>query len=245
MKKPRRKAKISRALGSGCRPAIVEALAERAPRTVGDLATELKLSYMGVKSQCIALEKSGHLKSSRRRGLRGRPEVLYSLTTKARGLLPDAGSPFSLALLEQSARLFGSQSPLKLLYQYFHELGTTYEAALPEGLTPRQRVFTLLDLLHNDGYLLRFEATETHALVESHNPLARILAAYPDAIAYQTDWLGRLLATRFRRDERATGEVAFIFPVALPEDPPWVTPHPARTRKGSPIDELPLFAGGS
>jgi predicted ArsR family transcriptional regulator len=243
--KKRRKAKVPRVLGSGCRPALLEAVAERSPRTVGDLATELKLSYMGVKSQCLALEKSGHLKSSRRRGLRGRPEVLYALTTKARELLPDADSAFSLALLEHSARLFGAPSPLKLLYQYFLDAGTKYQDALTTDLTPRQRIFTLLDLLHNDGHFVRLETNESHSLVESHNPLARILTAYPDAVPYQTDLLARLLGARLRREERPGGEVAYVFPAPIPEDPPWVPPHPARSRKSASMDELPLFAGGS
>ncbi|GAB4164528.1 MAG: hypothetical protein Fur0032_00540 [Terrimicrobiaceae bacterium] len=245
MAKRRRKAKVPRVLGSGCRPALIEALAERSPRTVGDLATELKLSYMGVKSQCIALEKSGHLKSSRRRGLRGRPEVLYALTAKARCLLPDAGSAFSLAILRQSARLFGTQSPLKLLYQYFQDVGTRYLESLIPGLTPRQRIQMLIDLLYEDGLIMRLETGDAHALIESHNPLGRILEAYPEAIHYQTDWLSRLMGSRLRREEQPAGEVAYYFPKPIPEDPPWAIQPPAKSRKHSPMEELPLFAGGS
>ncbi|MEX1120025.1 MAG: hypothetical protein WEB60_14660, partial [Terrimicrobiaceae bacterium] len=191
----RRKNFLPTDLGGGCRMEVLEALAHNSPRTVKDLSEDLDLSYMGVKSQCLLLEKSGYLESRRRRRSQGRPEVLYSLAERSHELFPSHGFPLAFSLMEHIARLHGKQAPLKLLFLHFQSKAETYLTRI-DGTTPEDRAGQLATLRSAEGYYCRFEPGPPAVLMDGHDPLANLFKNFPEALAFETEALSRVIGVR-------------------------------------------------
>ncbi len=177
---------------------VLEALARSSPRTVKDLSSELGLSYMGVKSQCLVLEKSGYLESRRKRRSQGRPEVLYSLAEHAHELFPSHGFPLAFSLLDHIARLHGKQAPLKILFLHFQTKAESYLSQI-DGSTPKERAKQLAALRTAEGYYCRIEAGPPDVLVDGHDPLAPLFKKFPEAAAFETEALSRVVGVRLER----------------------------------------------
>jgi len=177
---------------------VLEALARNSPRTVKDLSDELGLSYMGIKSQCLVLEKSGYLESRLKRRKQGRPEVLYSLADRAHELFPSHGFPLAFSLLDDIARLHGKQVPLKLLFLHFQSKTETYLSKI-DGTTPEERATQLAALRTAEGYYCRFDAGPPAMLVDGHDPLALLFRKFPEATAFETEALSRVIGVRLER----------------------------------------------
>jgi len=186
----------------------LESLAYASDRTVGEIAVELKLSYMGVKAQCVSLEKEGYLSTRRNSRRQGRPEVLYSLAPKAREIFPNGGQELSLSLLNHVARLHGKQTPLKLLYLHFQSMADRYAAAMTDG-TPAGRATQLAALRSQDGYFTRFLPGPPTILRQGHDPLAELHSHFPEAITYETEALARALGRPLTRVTGKGGETLF------------------------------------
>jgi len=207
-----RRKHIPKILGGGCRIEIVEALAWRPRQTVNEIRSGLNLSYMGIKSQCLALERAGYLKSRLRRRLRGRPEVVYALTPKGHRLLPQSGPELSLDLLRQSTVLFGAQAPGKLLFLYFQERAQSYLGELA-GLTGWEMVERFLELRRRDGHYSSISSDG--CLEEGHDPLAAIRKQYPAIDQFEEKMLGQVLSGEVKRLESERGERRFLLPESV------------------------------
>ena len=97
--------------------AILEAIKRSEGKTVSQLAKELEMSYMGIKQNCVNLEKMGYLKTWRvPRKDKGRPEKLYQLTAQCDVLFPQAGVGLTLDVMESVRQLYGETAPEKLLF---------------------------------------------------------------------------------------------------------------------------------
>jgi len=246
-----KKQQLTRALGGGSRPAIIEALARYSPRTVREIADELKLSYTGTKAQCIALEQRGYLRVKRQRAARGRPLVCYYLTSKARPLLPDRSGDMLLSILEQAVKLFGDEGANKLIFKHF-QVTANYYADTLALLPPRDRVYRLVELRAAEGRFARCEECgETLRIVENHNPLARFFEEYPHAQNYETEAMMRTLGFELKREDLPDGRTVFTLP-ELPAEPakppPAAIAEPPKQRpvrrsaaKKRMDDILPLF----
>jgi len=220
-----KKQQLTRALGGGSRPAIIEALARFSPRTVREISSELKLSYTGIKAQCIALERLGYLRVTRLRAKRGRPLVCYHLTPKARPLLPDRSGDMLISILEQAVRLFGDEGANKLIFKHF-QVTANYYADTLALLPPRQRVHRLVELRSAEGRFARCEEYgESLRIVENHNPLARFFEEYPHAQNYETEAMMRTLGFELKREDHPDGRTVFTLP-ELPTEP--VAAKPAK-----------------
>jgi len=236
-----KKQQLTRALGGGSRPAIVEALARNAPRTVKEIASELKLSYSGVKNQCLELESLGYLRATRQRRDRGRPIVRYYLTAKARPLLPDRSSILLISILEQAMKLYGEGAAKKLLFKHFQTVANYYADTLAL-LSPRQRVRRLAEMRTTEGHFAHCEQDgETFRIVENHNPLARIFEEYPEVRSYETETMARSLGFDIKREDLSDGRTVFSLP-ELPIEPLESKTDKSSARSGKKrVKDLPLF----
>jgi predicted ArsR family transcriptional regulator len=177
---------------------ILESLARNSPQTVKDLAVDLGLSYMGIKSQCLLLEESGYLETRRKRRRQGRPEILYSLADRSHDLFPDHGFPLVFSLLDQVSRLYGKQSLLKLVFLHFQSKAEAYLSAI-DGTTPESRAMELATLRSAEGYYSRFEPGPPAVLVDGHDPLRPLFKKFPEAAAFETEALSRVVGVRMER----------------------------------------------
>lgn len=175
---------------------------------VSDLARSIGGSYMAVKTHCEELTKAGYLIRTRLpRTEVGRPEIFYSLSTRADALFPEAGTAFSLELLEEVRRMFGESAPEKILFQYFQNRRDQWAKILDKLPTTAEKVLKLAALRQKEGCASEgdCEPGQPLRILEIHNPLQRIFAKYPRAAAMEVRMLEQLLGCRVTRHELPGG----------------------------------------
>ncbi|QTN32758.1 MarR family transcriptional regulator [Akkermansiaceae bacterium] len=169
--------------------ATLTELKEAGGLAVSELSRRLGTSYMTVKQHCEDLTKLGYLKRSRvPRTEIGRPEIFYSLSEKADALFPAIPAEFTLGMLDQIQKMFGENSPDRLLFQYFQDQGEGWKARLAKGSTLLYRAQLFAKIRSQEGCFTRcLHDAEGGRIVlrEFHNPLGSILAKYPRAVAME------------------------------------------------------------
>lgn len=190
---------------------LLEELKRSGGMPVGGLAQATGASYMAVKTQCEDLTRAGYLVRTRvARTEVGRPEVFYSLAAKADGLFPQAGTAFTLELLDAVRALYGESAPERLLFQHFDKTGRRYAKALAKCTNLAERAAKLAALREKDGCTSVCETRpgQPPRLVECHHPLARIFERHPRAVAMEHRMLEQLLGSKLTRRELAAGREA-------------------------------------
>ncbi|MEI6176500.1 MAG: hypothetical protein WCS43_06380 [Verrucomicrobiota bacterium] len=184
--------------------AVLEELKLSGETSVSDIARSLGGSYMAIKTHCEELTKAGYLVRTRLpRAEVGRPEIFYSLSTKADALFPQAGADFTLELLEGVRLMFGESAPEKLLFQYFQKQSDGLEKRLEKLQTIKEKAAKIAALRTQQGYagFCKQDPDEPLRIVELHNPLQRIFERYPRAVTMEVRMLEHLLGCKITRRE--------------------------------------------
>jgi predicted ArsR family transcriptional regulator len=161
------------------------------------------MSYMGIKAQCLALEKSGHVTSRNKHHGRGRPQLIYRLTAKGQALFQSDDNRLAISLLHQARTLFGAAAAEKLLFLHFQKLADEYLKKIPLKASPEDRLATLAALRDAGGHMARIEAG---CLVESHVPLAGLFEAFPTAVGMEEALISKVLGTTVTRHIERSGD---------------------------------------
>jgi predicted ArsR family transcriptional regulator len=188
--------------------AVLEELKLSGETSVSDLARNLGGSYMAVKTHCEELTKAGYLVRTRLPRVEvGRPEIYYSLSTKADALFPQAGADFTMELLEGVRLMFGESAPEKLLFQYFQKQSDSLEKRMAKLRTTEEKAAKLAALRTQQGYagFCKQDPGEPLRIVELHNPLQRIFERYPRAATMEVRMLEHLLGCKITRRELPVG----------------------------------------
>lgn len=183
---------------------IVEELKIHGGLSVPGLAAIMEMSYMGVKQHCEALRALGYLERSRvPRSEVGRPEITYRLSPKADALFPQAGVALTLGLLNNMKTLFGSTSPEKLLFQYFTELQSRWQARMNRAKSLVEKATTLAALREKEGCFARchYDVQIGFRIEEYHHPLWALFAEYPAAIVMELRMMEQLMGSKIDRRE--------------------------------------------
>ena len=163
------------------------------------------MSYMGVKGICVDLEKRGLLDTWREPQQRGRPQILYRLTTKAHDLFPTASSDLTVELLRAAQRLYGSSAADKLLLLAFQKKAEQFVSKL-SGRTLDERTESLAKLRDQDGCMAEFQAAAgaftSPRIVEHHSPILDILRAFPIVAKFEVEMFQKILGVAVKREER-------------------------------------------
>lgn len=182
---------------------------------VNELATAMKMSYMGVKQHCVALEKKGYLDTWRRPRPTGRPEKLYRLTRKTEPLFPQTGNELTIDILVTAQKVYGDTAPQKLLFNFFQARGDRYLAKL-RGKSVIERTEELAKLRNAEGCISKVEygATTGLHLVEYHTPFGEVARRYPFLYELEREMLARVLNYPVERKvEEAGGLNRVVFRV--------------------------------
>jgi predicted ArsR family transcriptional regulator len=177
-------------------------------------------SYMAVKQHCEELKKAGYLDRSRiPRTVVGRPEIFYSLGVKADALFPEAGSGFTIELLEVLKGQYGDNAPDKLLFQHFQQQQEKWQPILSKEPSLAEKVNRLVALRNKEGCSahVREDTGKSLCIEEYHNPLLRIFERYPRAVSMELRMIEQLLGLRVTRRELSggrTGQPRVIFEVS-------------------------------
>ncbi|RYD31283.1 MAG: hypothetical protein EOP85_22915 [Verrucomicrobiaceae bacterium] len=184
--------------------AVLEQLKLSGGLPVSELARQVDASYMAVKQHCEELKKIGYLDRSRvPRTAVGRPEIFYSLAAKADWLFPQAGTSFTLELLEEMKFLLGESTPDKLLFQHFQNQTERWQAIVGKGLTISEKISKLANLRQKEGGFIQVRSDQPGliSMEEYHNPLQRLFERYPRAVTMEQRMIEQLLGVRVVRRE--------------------------------------------
>lgn len=158
---------------------------------------------MGVKAQCLALEKSRHITSRNQHCGSGRPQLVYRLTAKGQSLFQREDHRLALSLLQEARTLFGSAAAEKLLFLHFQKQAAGYLKQIPDKASPEERLAALAALRDADGHMARIEAG---CLVESHVPLSSLFEVFPAAVAMEEAMVSKVLGTAVTRQAEGSGD---------------------------------------
>lgn len=192
-------------IGNSQRLRLVNRLKRTRGLSVSELATALNMSYMGVKQQCVALERLGYLDTWRRPNLPnqvGRPEMAYRLTRKAHELFPVASNETTLQLLDAAQALYGPAAAEKLLFTIFQRKTEAYVARV-SGATVAERARQFASIRDTEGHMAEVETEgEKVWIVEYHSPQADLLAAYPALLnRLEQELFSRVLRVPVKREQ--------------------------------------------
>lgn len=170
---------------------------------VGELASRLGMSYMGVKDLCLDLEKRGLLDTWRQSaGAPGRPTKLYRLTTKAHHLFPAASNPVTIEILQAAQKLYGPTAAEKLLLITFQQKTELYRPRV-KGRSLREKAAALVRVRDGEGYMAELENDdEGLRIIEHHSPIRDVLEAFPGAAKMESDLFAKLLGVAITREEK-------------------------------------------
>jgi predicted ArsR family transcriptional regulator len=208
--------KLIHAVAQTTRLRVLESLKRTQGLCVKDIATQLGMSYMGVKEVCQNLAHRGLLDTWREpTAERRRPRLLYRLTERAHSLFPVASNPLTLELLEAAKMLHGPAAPEKLLLLVWQRKGAAI-AGKVTGTTPGERADTLARIRDAEGHMAHVEQSPFR-IVEHHCPFLDVLRAYPIVARLDSEMIQRAVGAPVRRIESDMGGLYRVeFEIAVP-----------------------------
>jgi predicted ArsR family transcriptional regulator len=204
--------KLIAEIGKSQRLEIINKLKRTQGLSVGELAEQLDMSYMGVKQHCVDLHTEGYLDTWRRAKGIGRPELIYRLTDRAHDLFPSASNGMTISLLENAKALYGPSAPEKLLFSVFQKKAEAYQAKV-RGDTIAERAGKLARIRDAEGYMSEYEQDAAYIrIVEHHCPIDDLLKAFPIVARLETELFTRVLGAAVQREEaHASGLYRCVF----------------------------------
>ena len=191
--------------GKGARLAVLD-LIKRSHKGLGvkQIATELGMSYMGVKSHCVTLASEGYLTTWREPAPKGRPLMFYRLSESGERLFAEPGLGLALGLLRGAEKLFGVNTAQKLLVLHYRAEAERYRAMIPSGEV-KERVLALVRLRDREERMAAYPGNdEQWEIHEYHNPHAALMRQYPVAVNLEETMIGEVLGVPVRRTEEGT-----------------------------------------
>jgi predicted ArsR family transcriptional regulator len=204
--------KLIAEIGKSQRLEIINKLKRTQGLSVGELAEQLGMSYMGVKQHCVDLESEGYLDTWRRAKGIGRPELLYRLTERSHGLFPSASNSMTITLLENAKALYGPAAPEKLLFSVFQKKAEAYQSKV-RGETVAERAGKLTRVRDSEGYMAEIEHDTCYIrIIEHHCPIHDLLKAFPIVARLEAELFTRVLGAAVQREEaHASGLYRCVF----------------------------------
>jgi len=204
--------KLIAEIGKSQRLEIINKLKRTQGLSVGEMAGQLGMSYMGVKQHCIDLEAEGYLDTWRRAKGIGRPVLIYRLTERSHGLFPSASNMMTISLLENAKALYGPAAPEKLLFSVFQKKAEAYQVKV-KGQTVAERAGKLTRLRDTEGHMAEFEQDAAFIrIVEHHCPIHDLLKAFPIVARLEAELFTRVLGAAVQREEsHASGLYRCVF----------------------------------
>jgi predicted ArsR family transcriptional regulator len=204
-RKPRKPIRRFSELGRSQRLRIIHMLKKTQGLAIGELASRLDLSYMGVKQHCEELERQGFLDTRRRPKPIGRPEIVYRLTPKASSFFPAAANPATIKILQAARQLYGPNAPEKLLVALFREKTKGYAEQLKEG-DLKTLATRLAKIRDEEGCLSEFVDGPQRLILEYHSSIMDLIEVFPLVRRLEKEMFEKLLQTHVERhEERASG----------------------------------------
>lgn len=178
----------------GTRRKILELLKLRGPMTAHQVAKELGMTAMGVRSHLICLERDGLIRHEPIPKKLGRPSYVYALTAQGDELFPRTYAQFAQSLLETIRALEGAKAIERLFEQRTKILAAQYRARMNDK-SLGERVAELAKIRTEEGYMADWEELDRNTfLLREHNcAICQIAHTCPTACRHELELFRRVL----------------------------------------------------
>ena len=197
------KSKLLRKLAKSQKYLILAEIKRSQGLSVSQLCDRVKLSYMGVKQHCVALEKDGYLDTWRRPKGMGRPEKAYRLTPLAQEFFPSEHTNFTSEILSSLEEVYGPAAPEKILYQIFQNQVVKMQGKIT-GHTLEERARSFAALRDADGYMSEYyfnSDIQRHQVIEYNSPILTIADQFKILTQLENNLIENVLGVRVQREE--------------------------------------------
>lgn len=198
---------------SGARERVLQRLLARGPSTVDELARDLGVVPVTMRTHLAALERQRLVVSCDERGHVGRPRRRFALTADARAQLPNRAADLAADLLNGLQALAGSRGVDQLLDVAASRSAARHTAELHGQQTLRERVATVAAILGRESGLATWEEAGDRFLIRDfHCPFAGLATDRADVCRFHTQVVTRLLgAPTLLERSIAQGEPQCVF----------------------------------
>lgn len=185
---------------------IVHLLKVRGEMTADCLASELKLTKVGIRRHLELLEQHGYVGYRAEWKERGRPCHVYFLTEKAEDLFPKSYDVLARDVLRMTRQCFGEKGVLKVISQRADETCKLLQPQLA-GLNFSQRVAKLAEFLIERGYLAEYHALPDGSfhLIERNCPTVSVAQEFSQLCQQEKRLYETLLGGEIIREQRIAG----------------------------------------
>lgn len=181
------------------RDVILHAIKAGPEATVNSLAEAADVSPVTVRHHLNALQAEGLLETRPVRRKVGRPYYVYTLTEAGHELFPQKYVRLSSRLLHELKERFPSEVVAEIFAGVVRGIVDEHRGAL-EGLSFEERLTYLVDLLGEEGFLARWEATEEgYRLTEYSCPYLSVGATHSEVCTFDTGLITAVLETDITR----------------------------------------------
>lgn len=195
--------------------AVLAACKRSGGQTISEIGTATGTAYMTSKGYCEELAKRGYLNRTRLpRTSTGRPEIRYSLTSKADSLFFSPETSLSHGLLHEARSLFGDIAPERMLHGWYQKQADLWQPSLEKTADLGAKVALLATLRTRSGWLSSCEDNPLR-LIDHHHPLQRIVETHPRVRTIEQRILENLLGAKVRTREIPAGRDSL--PIVLHE----------------------------
>ena len=202
------------------RQEILEILKEERQATVEDLAQRLELTPMTIRHHLNVLQAQNLVVASKvHRSKRvGRPRLVYTLTEAADDLFPQSYGQLARHLVSEVKETMGEDEAEAILRRVAERVAR--DAPPPvEGEAFEQRLDVVIDFMHEQGFISRWEkADEGYVITNINCPYRHVSQEHDQVCIMDTEILNRLLGVEPQRlSSMRTGEPACAF-LLVPEE---------------------------
>ena len=207
---------------SDARQRVLNRLLEGGPSTVADLASELGVVPVTMRSHLQALQEQGLVTSEDERGHVGRPRRRYRLSAEAHDRLPNRNGALAADFLAGLQALAGSRGVDQLLDVAAARAASRHAPAL-SGRPFADRVAVAADILEKESGRAGWEdAGDRFVIRDYHCPYGELARQRPEVCRYHTQVVARLLGAQVSLEQSIVrGDAHCVFSVARqPVQPP-------------------------
>ncbi|MFN8535484.1 MAG: HTH domain-containing protein [Dehalococcoidia bacterium] len=175
------------------RDGVLQCLKRQGRMTAQGLADELGVTPVAVRKHLEALEAAGLVQVAAVKQPRGRPVLVYNLTSAADSLFPQGYRQLSIDLVSEIVELDGEQK-LEQLLRGRNERLVRERVDLLEPADSARRVHELARLRNEDGYMATIEEGPDSYLIREHNcPIYEVAARFPLACQCEADFFATVV----------------------------------------------------
>lgn len=156
-------------------------LKNQGPKSLKELAAELKITTEGARFQLLKLSGEGLVTSESISRGRGRPQQIWSLTDKGHSRFPDAHSSLTVRLIQNIRENLGEEALEKIIIATGKDNLRKYEELMHGAVTLEDKIRILAEIRKEEGYMAHYEKTDDgYLFLENHCPICEAAKACQD-----------------------------------------------------------------